>query len=191
MTHSFSVARSYNVALTVTDAAGIVVTARQFVTPLAPASPTVTLAVVPNPPLVNQQATFTATATPAPNHSIVQYDWNFGDGTNATTFSRTTTKTYTTMGTFAVVVRATDDLGQVGAPLLGERERIAAPRLELPVTQQVVERLTPAARDPNRVGEAAPPQDLQRRFDVRRIVVDQQDANVVTGFHGVSPPCAI
>jgi len=115
VTHAFSVSRSYNVALTVTDPSGLVVTVRQSVTPFAPASPTVVLAVAPSPPILNQQAIFTATATPAPNHQVVRYEWDFGDGTNDTTVGRTVTKTYSSPGTVAVTVRATDDVGQVGA----------------------------------------------------------------------------
>jgi len=115
VTHSFGVARSYNVALTVTDASGLTSTLRQFVTPLAPAAPTVVMTVAPNPPVVNQTATFTATATAAANHSIVKYEWDFGDGTTTTTFTGSATHTYGARGIYAVTVRVTDDLGQVGS----------------------------------------------------------------------------
>ena len=114
VTHAFTVARAYQVALTVTDASGIVVTARQTVVPLAPASPTVSIQVDPNPPLLNQEAIFTALATAAPNHSIVQYEWNFGDGQTLISSGRTVTKTYTSAATVAVTVKVTDDAGQIG-----------------------------------------------------------------------------
>jgi PKD repeat protein len=118
VTHSFSVARSYNVALTVTDGVGLSNTLRQFVTPTAPAAPTVTLAVAPNPPVVNQQATFTALGTPAAKHSIVRYEWNFGDGSTTTSFGGSMTHTYTARGIYSATVRAVDDLGQVGSTSL-------------------------------------------------------------------------
>jgi PKD repeat protein len=118
VTHAFTTARAFNVMLTVRDVTGVEAVLRQLVTVIAPSAPIVTLAVAPNPPVVNQLATFTATATPAPNHSIRQYEWNFGDGTTATTSSNTVTKTFTTRGVFEVTVRATDDLGQVGAASL-------------------------------------------------------------------------
>jgi PKD repeat protein len=115
VTHVFAVARAHNVLLTVTDAAGSVVDLRQLVNIVAPAAPTVSLAVAPSPPVVNQLATFTATATASAGHAIQRYDWNFGDGTTASTSLNTATKTYGARGVFAVTVRATDDIGLVGS----------------------------------------------------------------------------
>ena len=112
VTHAYATGRIYAVTLTVTDAAGTTASLRQLVTVTAPAAPTVVLAVSPNPPTVGQQATFTATATPAPNHSIVRYAWIFGDGTSNTTTAATVTKTYNAAGTYVVTVTATDDLAQ-------------------------------------------------------------------------------
>jgi PKD repeat protein len=112
--HTYSVARSYNVALTVTDPAGLSVTRRQLVAVSATAAPTVTMTVVPTPPLLGQTATFTAAATPAQNHSIRSYAWNFGDGTTATTTVPTTTHVFTAPGTFVSTVTVTDDIGQTG-----------------------------------------------------------------------------
>jgi PKD repeat protein len=113
-THAFSTARSYNVALTVADPAGSVVTTRQLVAVSAVTAPSVSLSVSPNPPVVDQQATFTATATPSTGHSIVRYDWNFGDGNSVSTTVPTVTRTFTTNTTRTVTVTATDDRGQTG-----------------------------------------------------------------------------
>ncbi len=115
VTHVFQSARSANVALTVTDAAGTSVTRRQIVSIVAPAAPTASVAVSPNPPLLNQLATFSTTATAAAGHSVTRYDWNFGDGTTATTTSASVTKTYTVPGTYVVTVIVRDDIGQTGA----------------------------------------------------------------------------
>ena len=114
-THKFSVARSFNVALTVTDAAGTAVALRKLVPVTAVAAPSVTLAVAPSPPLVGQKATFTATATPATSHSITTYSWNFRDSTSATTSVPTVTKTYSAVGTHVVTVTVTDDRGNTGS----------------------------------------------------------------------------
>ena len=81
----------------------------------APANPTVVLTVSPNPPIVNQSATFVATAVAAVNHSIVRYEWNFGDGSATSTGMSSTTHTYGALGTFTATVRAVDDVGQAGA----------------------------------------------------------------------------
>jgi chitinase len=72
------------------------------------------LTVTPTSPQANQVTTFRVTPTVATGHSIVRYDWIFGDGTTATTTSPATTKTYTNIGTYIVTVTATDDLGQIG-----------------------------------------------------------------------------
>jgi PKD repeat protein len=114
VTHSFSVARSYSVALTVTDATGLTSTLRQLVTPISPPAPTVVMSVSPAIPVVDQTAVFKAVGTPAPNHSIVKYDWDFGDGVKVSSTSATTTHTYTARGIYNAVVSVTDDIGQQG-----------------------------------------------------------------------------
>lgn len=113
-TKTFSAARSYTVTLTVIDFAGSSASTAQSVVVATVAAPTVTLTVSPNPPLVDQAATFTATATPATGHSIASYAWTFGDGTSATTTSPTVQKTYTARGTYLATVTVTDGVGQTG-----------------------------------------------------------------------------
>jgi PKD repeat protein len=115
VTHAFTVGRPHNVALTVTDPTGLSETLRRLVIATVPSAPTVVLTVAPNPPVINQMATFIATATAAPGHSIQEYEWNFGDGETALTTTNTVAKTYTARGIYAVTVRATDDLGKTGA----------------------------------------------------------------------------
>ena len=115
VTHAFAVSRPYNVALTVTDQAGVVATLRRIVVPAAPPVPTVDFTVVPAAPLVNQTTTFTANAKAAANHSVVRYEWSFGDGSTATTTAGIVDHAFATADTFAVTVRAIDDLGQVGS----------------------------------------------------------------------------
>ncbi len=115
VTKRFTSATIFTVVLTVTDSAGTVGTLRQFVTVIQPAAPTVTLSVSPTSPVAGQQATITATATPATNHNVVRYDWTFGDGTTQSTTSRSVTKTYSVAGTYTITVTAVDDLGQSGS----------------------------------------------------------------------------
>jgi len=116
--HTFTAARTYTVTLVVTDAAGTSASLARSVVVAAVPAPSVTISVSPNPPLANQRATFTATATPATGHSIVSYLWDFGDGTTQTTTTPTITKTYSGRGTYIVTVTATDDVGQTGTALL-------------------------------------------------------------------------
>ncbi len=115
VTHTFTVARAFNVALTVTDASGIVVTLRRIVTPISPPEPTVTVTSSPNPPVVGQQATFNAVGTAAPNHQVVRFEWDFGDGSSTSTTGGNTTHTYAARGIYTLTVRAIDELGRAGS----------------------------------------------------------------------------
>jgi PKD repeat protein len=115
VTHAFTVSRAFNVALTVTDASGIVVTLRRVVTPTAPAEPTVVVTSSPNPPVVGQQATFNAVGTAAANHQVVRYEWDFGDGSTTATVGGNVTHTYAARGIYTLTVRAIDELGRAGS----------------------------------------------------------------------------
>jgi len=115
VTHRFTAATTYTVTLRVVDAAGSSASTAKLVTVKSVSAPTIELSVEPTSPTVGQQATFTAKATPAEGHSIRTFTWNFGDGTTQTTGGPTTTKTFTSVGTFVVTVTATDDLGQQGS----------------------------------------------------------------------------
>jgi PKD repeat protein len=117
-THVFAGAGTYIVTLRVTDARNGSAMSSGTITITAPEAPTVVLSVAPNPPVVNQLATFTARATPAEGHSIREYQWNFGDGTSTTTTASTVTKTYLARGVYTATVRAIDDLGKAGAASL-------------------------------------------------------------------------
>jgi PKD repeat protein len=111
VTHAFSSAKTFGVALVVVDASGAAVTLRQSVSVTAPTPPTASITAVPSPASVNQNVTFVATAKAAQNHSIVSYDWDFGDGSShSSTFSPT--HAYSRTGTFAVVLTVKDDTGQ-------------------------------------------------------------------------------
>jgi PKD repeat protein len=113
--HTFATGKTYLVTLLVTDAAGTSASTAHPVVVNSVAAPTVTLSVSPASPPAGQFATFTATARPAPGHSIQSYTWNFGDGTTQTTTVPTVVKTYSTAGTYIVTVTVTDDLGQQGS----------------------------------------------------------------------------
>jgi PKD repeat protein len=115
VTYRFQRARIYNVALTVTDAAGSSATTRTNVTVTAAPRPTVSIAVSPTSPTAGQQATFTANTTVAPNHSLTDISWNFGDGTTMSTTNNSIVKTFASAGTFIVTATVTDDLGRTAS----------------------------------------------------------------------------
>ena len=104
--------------LTVTDGVGTSASSATAVTVSDVAAPTVPLAVLPSPPVAEQLATFTATATAADDHGISTYFWDYGDGNVQTTTTPTVTKRYSTVGTYVVTVTVTDDLGQTASASL-------------------------------------------------------------------------
>jgi PKD repeat protein len=115
LNHTFSSSGTFNVVLTVTDAAGTSASISKPVSVSSIPPPTVTMTVSPTPPIAGQEAFFTAIATAAPGHSISRYAWNFGDGTTETTMTSTVAKTYIRTGTYVARVIVTDDVGQTAA----------------------------------------------------------------------------
>src|SRR4051794_12764735 len=104
-THTFtkSGAFRYHCAIHPSLMFGIVTVTNVSVQPAAP---------TPGPGFVNEDVTFTASAS-SPGRNIDHYEWAFGDGTTATTSALTPTAThpYTATGTFTAKVTAVDDQG--------------------------------------------------------------------------------
>lgn len=112
-THRFQQARSYVVRLTVTDAVGTSATTTQAVTAVNPAAPTPVFVASPSSPAVLQNVNFVASgSTAAAGHTLVQYDWSFGDGSTSSSTASTNSHAYATTGTYTVTLTVTDDVGQ-------------------------------------------------------------------------------
>ena len=118
ISHTFAAGRTYTVTLTVTDAAGASASIAQQVVVAGVDAPTVELTFAPDPPLAGQPTVFTADAEADDDHSIVRYDWDFGDGTSQTTTGASVSKTYSNRGTYVVRVTVTDDTGQTAADVV-------------------------------------------------------------------------
>jgi PKD repeat protein len=116
--HTFTAGRTYTVTLTVTDAAGSSASIARQVVVAAIEGPTVDLTFAPATPLAGQPTVFTADAEAADGHSIVRYEWDFGDGTSQTTTSGSVSKTYASRGTYVVRVTVTDDTGQTASDVV-------------------------------------------------------------------------
>ena len=100
---------TYTVALTVTDDDGA--TDQQAAQVIAPGANDAPVAAY-STQIVGRDVTVDATGSSDPDGSIVQYQWNFGDGSPVvTTASPTVTRTYSTMNTFTVTLTVTDDRG--------------------------------------------------------------------------------
>jgi len=112
VTHVFSSGGAYQVSLTATDAAGTSGNVIQTVTVIAPGIPTgLGVTASPAQPFAKQVATFTATATPAPNHRIVSYQFAWGDGDSTTSTTPVVQHTYPQTGQYLLALTAVDDLG--------------------------------------------------------------------------------
>lgn len=148
ITRTFTTAGTYTVTLSVTDPAGASASVTRTVAVADVAAPTVsTPTVEPDPAVADQPAVFTASGSAAPGHRIVQYAWNFGDGTTQTTTEPSVVKTYTVPGSYTVIVTATDDLGRSG-------RSVVSITVVNPVPNDPVARFVVSPSQP-RVGQAA------------------------------------
>ena len=71
--------------------------------------PIVSFTYSPSNPVVNQSVTFNASTSYAPAGTIVKYEWDFGDGSDAAGI--TVTHSYSKIGDYNVFLTVTDDKG--------------------------------------------------------------------------------
>ncbi len=103
VTHTYSVAGSFNVTETVNDSSGNTATVRHTVLVSTPVL-NVTITVTPNPPIAGQTATLSANVTGGtPPYT---YSWSFGDGSSGT--GNPVTHSYPVKGSFTTSVTVTD-----------------------------------------------------------------------------------
>jgi PKD repeat protein len=115
VSHVYTVARTYAVTATVTDAAGNSNMAQTAVVVIPVPRPTIIITYSPVPAHVNTQTTFSIQITFAAGIGAVDTAINFGDGTSADLGGATTAsepKVYTAQGTYTVTVTVTDTSGQ-------------------------------------------------------------------------------
>jgi PKD repeat protein len=116
VTHTFSgSATSFNVTLTVTNDRGLSNSTSQTVSASFSPAPAGDWVFSPGAPNVGETVFFNGDPVkPAPGHTIVQSNWNFGDPTSATNSAGglQTTHAFLAAGTYTVVLTVTDDAGQ-------------------------------------------------------------------------------
>jgi PKD repeat protein len=100
---SYDTPGDYNVTLTVTDDAGNVAVASQAVTvgTSSPGGLTAAFTFSPTDPIPGSPVNFDASTSTG---TIGSYKWDFGDGHTTTTASKTTSHTYSAVGTFVVTL---------------------------------------------------------------------------------------
>ncbi|HWB17876.1 MAG TPA: PKD domain-containing protein [Vicinamibacterales bacterium] len=116
ITHSYVVAATYNVILTVTNDHGVSAsTAPKPVAVAAADKPSVTFTFSPASPVVGQDVFFNAAQTTvATGRTIRSYDWDFGDGSpHASGVSPS--HRYAVEGAYVVTLTLTDDTGRTTA----------------------------------------------------------------------------
>ena len=110
----FESSGAFSVRLTVVDNGGLRASTTQTVTVGTNPRPTAVFTFSPEDPAPGTAVNFNASESTAPQgRAIVQYRWNFGDGSaEVTSSSRTTQHTFTTEGDFVVTLTVTDSEGQ-------------------------------------------------------------------------------
>ena len=110
VTHTYSVAATYTVVLTATDAYDRSTSLARSVTVGSGPTPTADFTFSPAAPRIGFRVFFNASTSAAPpGRSIVSYDWSFGDGD--TTSGVTVTHFWLVANTFSVTLTVTDNLG--------------------------------------------------------------------------------
>ena len=109
--HSFDVAGTYLVTLTVINDRGLAASVTNPVSVSAAAAPAGDWVFSPANPAVGETIFFNAdTIVPPAGRTFTSYNWNFGDGTAGT--GRQPTHSYSTAANYVVVLTLTDDVGQ-------------------------------------------------------------------------------
>ena len=110
--HIYERAGTYTAILTVTDDAGAMATASRKITVSAPdnIAPTAHFTATPSTGEAPLTVVLNATASSDADGTITAYDWDFGDE-SPHGMGSVVTHTYSTAGTYAVVLTVTDDKG--------------------------------------------------------------------------------
>ncbi len=109
-THRHTELGSFAITLTVTDDVSKTGTSSKTVFVGAQPTPTAAFTFSPTSPSVDSVVQFDASlSTASPDRTIVSYRWAFGDG--GTGSGRVDTHTYSTAGTYTVVLTVTDNIG--------------------------------------------------------------------------------
>jgi PKD repeat protein len=112
-THSYNSPGTFVATLTITDFVGRSASASQTIDVAGGDVPTASFTTSPANPAVAQTVNFNGAASkPATGRTIRTYDWDFGDGAQASTGGPTAAHAYSAAGTYTVTLVVTDDAGR-------------------------------------------------------------------------------
>lgn len=116
VSHTFSLAQTFSVTLTVTNDRGRSASSTQQVSVGTGSTPTASFVYSPTPAVAGAEIYFDASASRAGvGHSIASYRWNWGDGeTTGASSSPLQDHDYHVAGTYTVTLTVADEAGQVG-----------------------------------------------------------------------------
>jgi PKD repeat protein len=107
---------TFNVTLTITNDRSLTASSTQAIVVAASPAPAASFVISPTAPVVSQTVFFDANGSrPAAGHSIVEWDWDFGDGVIASGSNLPlTTHTYSIPATYTIALKVVDEVGQIG-----------------------------------------------------------------------------
>jgi PKD repeat protein len=111
--HRYNQAGTYSVVLVVEDNSGNSASTSQSITIAEGEAPTASFVFSPTNPAVNEVVYFNASESSDDDGTIVAYNWDLGDGSGASGIN--ITHTYTSAGTYTVLLVVTDDSGNTGS----------------------------------------------------------------------------
>lgn len=110
--HRFDTAQTFTVLLVVTDDQGATASTSQSVTVSMGQPPTASFTFSPGSPSAGQSVSFDASSSRDPDGNIIEYRWDWGDGTSPDVLQDpTAVHTFATSGSFFVTLRVRDDAG--------------------------------------------------------------------------------
>jgi PKD repeat protein len=139
--HSYNQAGTFSVVLVVEDNSGNRDSTSETITVAEGDAPTASFVVSPTNPAVNEVVYFNASESSDKDGTIVGYNWDLGDGSGASGIN--ITHTYTSAGTYTVLLVVIDDSGNTGSASktvpVGENESPTAAFDYSPVNPKVDE----------------------------------------------------
>jgi PKD repeat protein len=126
--HTYGLAGTYSVVLTVTDDLGRKVASAPTQITVGAVAPTAAVTASPTDPLPNAVVAFNGSASTAPTgRSIVEYLWDLGDGTPPFAGGPAVAHRYPVAGTYTVVLRVKDDAGRTAVATVVVTVAVPAP----------------------------------------------------------------